>query len=61
MNLMINKKSLNLEIFLVCIVFITSSFLTITFQKPISINDGQGFDGVMYYKMATDFSEKKTC
>lgn len=45
-----------LEVAVILIAFIVVNSLTFAFQKPISFNDGKGWDGRSYYKVAEDFS-----
>jgi len=44
------------EILIIFIAFIVVNFLSFSFQERISFNDGKGWDGRSYYKVAEDFS-----
>lgn len=46
-----------IEIFLILIVFILVNIQSAFYQKQITFNSGQGWDGVEYFKTAQDFSQ----
>jgi hypothetical protein len=45
------------EILIILMAFLLVNFLSIAFQKTISFNDGKGWDGRSYYKIAEEFSK----
>jgi len=50
-----NTKNKLLRILIYLFAFIGVSLANWHFQKPISLNNGQGFDGVQYCRMASQF------
>jgi len=54
MKVLKNKKTLELAI--VLLVFLVVNLLSQVFQKHITLNDGRSWDGVFYYRVATQIS-----
>lgn len=50
-----SKRALFAELICVSIIFLTVTFLSSAFQKPVTVNDGKGWDGVEYYQMAEQY------
>ncbi len=53
------KNDCKIEILIVLFLFVLVNFLSQKFQPPITVNSGQGFDGVIYTKVAEQFSNHK--
>ena len=52
------KNILNfLELIAIISIFLLTTYFTAINQKTVSHNDGQGWDGTEYYKMAEDFTK----
>lgn len=44
------------ELVLIAVCFVLTVLLSSVFQKPLSFNDGKGWDGAVYYRMAEQFA-----
>jgi hypothetical protein len=53
------KHHYRLEILTVAVAFLLINVLSFTFQKPISVNGGKGWDGVFYHHLAEQFAAGK--
>ncbi|MBI4965611.1 MAG: hypothetical protein HY913_20205 [Desulfomonile tiedjei] len=54
-----SKPSAAIEVSIILLAFILVNLGSQVFQEPVSLNGGRGWDGVEYYSMAEQFSQRK--